>query len=64
MSSAITKSSNNGQETSICNLDVQLPNAEGDMHTRCIMICLVIPILSILRFIQSLYSLSKLPITC
>ena len=42
---------------------VQLPNEEGDMHsTWCIMICLVIPILSLLLFIQSLYSLSKLQI--
>ena len=32
--------------------------------TWCIMICLVIPILSLLLFIQSLYSLSKLPFTC
>ena len=39
---------------------VQLPNDDGDMHTWCIMICLVIPILSLLLFIQSLYSLSKL----
>ena len=39
---------------------VQLPNEEGDMHIICIMICLVIPILSLLLFIQSLYSLSKL----
>ena len=30
----------------------------------CIMICLVILILSLLLFIQSLYSLSKLPFTC
>ena len=32
--------------------------------TWCIMICLVILILSLLLFIQSLYSLSKLPFTC
>ena len=41
---------------------VQLPNKEGDVHTWCIMICLVILILSLLLFIQSLYSLSKLQI--
>ena len=35
---------------------VQLPNEEGDVHTWCIMICLVILILSLLLF----YSLSKL----
>ena len=40
---------------------VQLLNEEGDRHILyCIMICLVIKILSLLLFIQSLYSLSKL----
>ena len=41
---------------------VQLPDEEGDMHiysTWCVMICLVILILSLLLFIQSLYSLCK-----
>ena len=38
---------------------VQLPNVCTLYSTWCIMICLVIPILSLLLFIQSPYSLSK-----
>ena len=36
------------------------PSSLGNCSTWCIMICLVIPILSLLLFIQSLYSLSYL----
>ena len=47
---------------------VQLPNEEGDMHiiysTWCIMICLVILILSLLLFIQSLSKSQIFSFTC
>ena len=40
--------------------NVQLPNEKGDMHiTWCILTYLVIPVLSLLLFIQSLYKLQE-----
>ena len=54
----------------MCYVMCMSPSSLGNCtiySTWCIMICLVIPILSLLLFIQSLYSLSKLqifPFTC